>query len=232
MPENDHVPGAPEPDDAGGVRLSGTNRVEAFSDGVLAIVITLLVLDLRVPPHPPGGLLTALLQQWTGYVAYLASFLYVGVIWLNHHAAFNRIRYVDLGLHCANLGLLLTTAVLPFPTAVVSATLQEGLNTSDARVAVGFYALAGMVMCVSWLLFYAYVYRHADRLLEQEVPASDFGEHRVRAWAGILGYGVAGVLGIAAPSIALGVFVLLPLFYAISSEGLHQLQPKGILGLE
>ena len=86
---------------------SDTGRAEAFSDAVLAIVITLLVLDLQPPEHRPGQLLTALLDQWPTYLAYLTSFLYVGVVWLNHKAAFNRISQMDRGLHWANLAILL-----------------------------------------------------------------------------------------------------------------------------
>jgi uncharacterized membrane protein len=68
------------------VGLAATGRVEAFSDGVLAIVITLLVLELRVPQYKHGELLTALLHEWPSYLAFLVSFVYIGVIWLNHHA--------------------------------------------------------------------------------------------------------------------------------------------------
>jgi uncharacterized membrane protein len=80
-------------------RLSDTARVEAFSDGVFAIIITLLVLDLRKPEVGPGQLLSGLLQQWPTYLAYVTSFLYVGVVWQNHRAAFNRICLIDRGLH-------------------------------------------------------------------------------------------------------------------------------------
>jgi uncharacterized membrane protein len=77
--------------------LAESGRIEAFSDGVLAIVITLLVLDLRAPEER-GAMLHQLLQQWPAYVAYLASFAYVGVIWVNHHQLFTRIAAVDTGL--------------------------------------------------------------------------------------------------------------------------------------
>ena len=72
-----------------------TSRVEGFSDGVFAVAITVLVFDLRPARHAPGDLLRGLLGQWPVYVSYLASFLYVGVIWMNHHGAFTRIRRVD-----------------------------------------------------------------------------------------------------------------------------------------
>ena len=76
----------------GAVRLSDSSRVEAFSDGVLAITITLLVVELRRPDAAPGTLFDHLWRQWASYLAFLASFVYVGVIWLNHHSAFTRIR--------------------------------------------------------------------------------------------------------------------------------------------
>lgn len=77
--------------------LSETNRVEAFSDGVFAIVITLLVIDVRPPATQSGRLLHDLLAQWPTYLAYLTSFAYIGVIWLNHHALFRRVQRVDRG---------------------------------------------------------------------------------------------------------------------------------------
>ena len=99
-----------------GGRLSESGRVEAFSDGVLAIALTLLALDLRVPASQPGDFGRELLKQWPSYIAYLASFVYIGVIWANHHALFTRIDRVDRGLLARNLALLLPASVLPFPT--------------------------------------------------------------------------------------------------------------------
>ncbi|MEV2237910.1 TMEM175 family protein, partial [Micromonospora sp. NPDC049891] len=81
---------------------SDTSRAIAFSDAVLAIIITLLVVDLRVPEVPPGRLLFGLLEQWPGYAAYLASYAYVAVVWLNHKSTFNRIKESDRGLHWVN----------------------------------------------------------------------------------------------------------------------------------
>jgi TMEM175 potassium channel family protein len=89
-----------------GGQLSDSARVEAFSDGVLAIAITLLVLDLRAPV--PGDMQGQLLGEWP---AYLASFAYIGVIWVNHHQLFTRIAAVDFGLLWRNLALLLGASV-------------------------------------------------------------------------------------------------------------------------
>ena len=85
------------------VRLSETDRLEAFSDGVLSITITLLVVEIVRPEYASGQLLEKLTAQWASYIAFLASFCYAGVIWLNHRAVFARVRYCDRSLHLANL---------------------------------------------------------------------------------------------------------------------------------
>ncbi|WP_311258541.1 TMEM175 family protein [Microbacterium sp. WCS2018Hpa-9] len=85
----------------------------AFSDAIIAIVITLLVLDLRPPETEPGDLLRGLLEEWPTYLAYAASYVYLAVIWMNHKAAFLRIKEMDVGLQWANLGLLAALASYP-----------------------------------------------------------------------------------------------------------------------
>ncbi|HEX8132535.1 MAG TPA: TMEM175 family protein [Actinomycetes bacterium] len=97
------------------------NRLETFSDGVLAIAITLLVIDIRPPEvHRGERLAHALWMQWPSYVAYLVSFITIGVIWLNHHRVLDQVVRVDGPLLLLNLHLLLWTALIPFPTAVVA----------------------------------------------------------------------------------------------------------------
>ncbi|GLZ60844.1 MULTISPECIES: TMEM175 family protein [Micromonospora] len=195
----------------------------AFSDAIFAIIITLLVLDLRVPDVPPGRLLSGLLDQWPSYVAYLASYSYVAVVWLNHKAAFNRIQQADRGLHWRNLFVLFSTALLPFPTIVVSDALQEHNNT-DQRVAVAFYALIGALLCATWLAFFHYLARNPD-LLKEQVKDAFFRVERVRALTGVVLYILAGLVGyLAAPLIGLAIFLILPVFYGITSAGLYQSQ--------
>src|SRR5215211_1586279 len=102
-------------------------RLEAFSDGVFAIAITLLVLDIHVPtPQPGANLADELGAQWPSYAAYVVSFLTIGIIWINHHAMFRRAREVDHGIMTLNLLLLLCVGVLPFTTALMAAYLKEG----------------------------------------------------------------------------------------------------------
>jgi uncharacterized membrane protein len=128
-------------------------RVEAFSDAVLAIAITLLVLQL----HAAGGegsLAHRLGEQWPLYVSYLLSFLNIGIVWLNHHAIFSRLRGVDHVLVLLNLLLLLVVSVLPFPTEVLGDALRDG-DFADQRTAALLYAgnflFASAAFCALWL---------------------------------------------------------------------------------
>ncbi|HCA85250.1 MAG TPA: DUF1211 domain-containing protein [Streptomyces sp.] len=191
----------------------------------MAIAITILALEMRPPEHGPDRLFQALLHQWPVYLGYLTSFGYIGVIWLNHHQAFTRIRTVDRGLHAANLALLLTTAALAFPTAVLSEALQENFTGTDARTAVALYALVAAAMCASWLWIYTHLSRHRDLLTSRAEP--HYHRHgRLRAAAGIAGYALGGALGwLFHPAVALGVFALLPVFYFATSEGLRPERP-------
>jgi uncharacterized membrane protein len=122
----------------------GTSRVEAFSDGVFAIAITLLVLEIKIDPSDYGHLGRALAHEWPAYLAYVTSFLTVGSVWIAHHALFSRLRYIDSVLLRINLLLLMVAAFLPFPTGV----LAEALHASNRaeRVAIGFYGLTALVI--------------------------------------------------------------------------------------
>ncbi|QXG76619.1 DUF1211 domain-containing protein [Modestobacter sp. L9-4] len=198
-------------------RVADTGRVEAFSDGVLAIVITLLVLDLRAPEEE-GEFLTGLLDQWPVYVAYLASFGYVGVIWVNHHQLFTRIEAVDGGLLWRNLVLLLATSVLPFPTAVLGSAFQHG-DHHDQQVALVGYASVAACMCLAWLAVYRYLARHGE-LIAPDTPASWFLRERWRALLGLAADVAAAGAGIWQPVAGLVIAALLPVFYGLTSGGL------------
>jgi uncharacterized membrane protein len=135
-------------------------RIEAFSDGVFSIVITLLVLDLRVPREATlhgQTLAAALLQQWPTYLAYVMSFLQVGVVWANHHMMFHHIRRSDHILLVCNLLLLLCTAVLPFTTSLLAEYAY------GARADLTFSALlySGALCCAG--LFFNAIWTHALR---------------------------------------------------------------------
>lgn len=200
---------------------SDTSRAVAFSDAIIAIVITLLVLDLRPPRAEPGDLLPALLGEWPTYLAYAASYTYLAVIWMNHKPAFSRIREMDRGLQWANLGILATLALVPWPTAVIAETARTG-NLMDERVAVGLYAIIGALLCLAWLVFFSHLARHPD-LTKEEVDDSYFARERPRALIGVALYLAAGTAGVLIhPLVASVIFLLVPAFYGFTSHGLDQ----------
>jgi len=98
-------------------------RVEAFSDGVFAVAATLLIFNIQLDKTAPGGLLAALLAAWPKYAAYVASFLTIGVMWINHHSLFERITRINRALMFLNLLLLMAIVFLPFPTAVLGSNI-------------------------------------------------------------------------------------------------------------
>jgi uncharacterized membrane protein len=120
---------------------SETARVEAFSDRVFAIAITLLILNLKVPSGPAGHLGAALARQWPTYAAFLLSFFFIGIMWVNHHRLFNHIRRSDNGLLFLNLLLLLGITVVPFPTALLAAHYGTADRTVAAAVFNGTYVV-------------------------------------------------------------------------------------------
>ena len=176
--------------------LADSSRVEAFSDGVLAIAITLLVLDLRTAAHP-GHVGSELLAQWPTYLAYVASFIYIGVVWVNHHALFSRITSVDTGLLWCNLALLLAASVLPFPTAELAFAMGHGTR-GDKVSALVLYAVISSAMGATWLIMFSYLHRHS-RLLREDVTATFFRSERLRAVAGIIAPVVPVLIGLASP---------------------------------
>jgi TMEM175 potassium channel family protein len=129
---------------------SETSRVEAFSDGVFAIAITLLILDVRVPSATQPNLRQALLRQWPMYVAFLISFAFIGIMWVNHHRLFNHIRRTDNGLMFLNLLLLLGVTFVPFPTALLAAHYYSPGRTVAAAVFNGTYFVIAIFFNVLW----------------------------------------------------------------------------------
>ena len=126
---------------------------------------------------------------------------------------------MDHALHWANLGVLFAAALIPFPTAVMADAVSEG-DAADERVAVALYALAGVLLSVSWMAFFHYLSRHPD-LLTDETATDFFARERIRPLAGLALYAAAGVLGyLVSPRLALVIFFILPAYYGVTSHGL------------
>ena len=132
---------------------STTDRLEAFSDGVIAIAITLLILEIHVPPARQGHLLDALAHQWPSYVAFVLSFVTIGIMWVSHHSMFERIAAVDRKLLFINLLLLMGIGFLPFPTSLMATYVREGGTNSHIAAAIYSSTLVAIGIAFSgmWL---------------------------------------------------------------------------------
>lgn len=188
-------------------------RLEAFSDGVLAIVITLLILDIKVPPHATGHLGLALAEQWPQYVAYLTSFLIVGIIWLNHHATVHLLARTDYRLQVLNLLLLLPVTVLPWPTALLAEYAREG-TAADQRVAVLVYGLTSTAMAVGFNILWRYLLRHPE-LHRPEVTRELLRVRNRRYNIGLGVYPAATALGLLSLPLFLVLMLGLALMYLL-----------------
>jgi uncharacterized membrane protein len=197
-------------------RLQDTRRVEAFSDGVLAIAMTLLVLDLTTRVYRPGSFGAQLLSAWPAYVAFLSSFLYVAVMWVNHHAIFSRLTGVTTRLLWANMAVLLGAVVLAFTTAVLAQAFQDGLR-ADRQAAIAAYAVLMSAMCAGWAALII-VIRRTPAIWRDPDAAGFWGGLVRNSYVGIVGYLVAGLLGWVSPWIGLVLFAGFPVLYAVQAR--------------
>jgi len=133
---------------------SSTHRLEAFSDGVFAIAITLLIIEIGVPHvEAREDLGAALRDLWPSYFAYALSFVTIGIYWANHHALFQLFRRTDHVFLMMNVGFLMAIAFLPFPTAVLGEYLKEG---SHRDAAVTFYTIGLLLPATGWCTVWLY----------------------------------------------------------------------------
>ncbi|MEU8924573.1 TMEM175 family protein [Kitasatospora sp. NPDC048545] len=190
-----------------------TARLEAFSDGVFAIAITLLVLDLHVPePDTLHGrsLAAELVHQWPAYFAYLVSFLVIGIIWINHHAMCALAGRVDRRTLFANLFLLLTVSVIPYPTRMLAAYLTA--RHDDASTAAALYAATMLAMGIAFSLLFLSFTRDA-RMLHHPVPPQALRAALRRFGVGGLCYAATIALAYVSPIAMLATHAALAVYY-------------------
>jgi uncharacterized membrane protein len=191
--------------------VNDKGRVEAFSDGVFAIAITLLVLEIRVPEIGAGrSLWHALGQEWPSYAAYVVGFLTVGVTWLNHHTTFGQIAHVDRTLLLLNLLLLMSIAAIPWPVELVARYLDSG---SQASVAVAVLGLVMTAMSITFTAFWQYATRHPGLLREGVDPTAVRGG-RLRFAVGLAIYPALTLFSFVSAPVTLALHGVLALYYA------------------
>lgn len=192
-------------------RLLPPGRLEAFSDGVLAVAITLLSLDLRVPvPELTHDLRAALAVQWPTYAAFLISFLVIGVIWVNHHGLFANLARVDRGVMLLNVALLATVTAIPFATALMADYLRA--SGPDGHTAAVVYSLVMATMGVAFVLLWLYLRAHPHLLVDPGVAARSLR----RSLVGPPLYLAAAAVGLLSTYACLALHAVLALFFAFS----------------
>jgi TMEM175 potassium channel family protein len=204
----------------------GTGRTEAFSDGVFAIAITLLVLDISVPEADFDDLWDGIVDQWPAYLGYTTSFLTIGGIWLAHHGIFRRLQHIDSTVMRLNLLLLMTVSFLPFPTRLMAEAIHD---ESAERVAVVFYGIALLVNSLVLGAMWQAIARRRE-LLRSEITDPEV-QYLLRRTAPNIGF-YAGVtlLAILLPYVAaVGylVIAILLVFRAPSDPGVTRAGAAG-----
>ena len=195
----------------GGHSHSDTVRLEALSDGVIAVAITLLVLDLKVPHVGDGSLWRALVEQWPAYAAYVTSFLVIGILWVNHHSIFRQIRYAPRGLMLTNLTLLMLIVAIPFATSLVADYLTEsGIN---AKIAMAAYNALALAIAIAMTVLWGYALRRPE-LLESDIDVQDARRAFPRFSIGSTVYAVLILVSFISALLALAGTFFVALYYA------------------
>ena len=183
-----------------------TNRLEAFSDGVFAIVITLLVLELRVPEvhgwPVSQELLGGLKNLLPKFLRFAVSFIYITIYWINHHQLFHLLQKTDRGLFWLNSFFLMCLAFIPFPTALIGSYPSE-------TVAVVFYGVAMMVTAISFVLMKIYIF-YSGELIETSPSVRPSVFYLA---AGPLLYCAAVLLALVDIRLAIAIYLLIPIIY-------------------
>jgi uncharacterized membrane protein len=188
-------------------------RLEAFSDGVFAIAITLLVLDLRVPDVGSGSLANALGHQWPADVSYVVSFITIGIIWVNHHNLMRHLDHTDRGLLFLNVLFLMTVAVLPYPTALVS----HYARTPNAGTAALIYGGTMVAMALLFNALWHYAIRGGRLLGAGADPREVSGITRSYLPGPVL-YLTGTLVALVDADASLVIFALIAAFYVASSS--------------
>ena len=196
-------------------------RVEAFSDGVFAIAITLLVLEIAVPLGSDHDLIGALAALWPSYLAYVISFLTIGWVWIGHTAIIAHVTGVDRFLIRLNLALLLAVAFLPFPTKLMGEYLGK---SEPERVAVIFYGIVLLVIEVLLMAMWRYVIEAKD-LRHPDVSEDELEGLRRRTLPGIALFLGAMVVSFIAPSVGVLLYLGICVFLLVPVSSIRRAVP-------
>jgi uncharacterized membrane protein len=184
-----------------------TSRLEAFSDGVFAVAITLLVLDLNVP----GGenLWHQLKDEWPSFASFFVSFWVIGIIWVNHHGVLDHLKQADRAVLYLNLLVLMTVVFIPFSTALMAEHLKSG---ADEDVAAVVYSSAFLAMGLAFGVLWTYITRHRDTL-GVELHDEEVRRTNVLFLIGNPFYLVAVAVAFISPAVVLIIIATVAVYY-------------------
>jgi TMEM175 potassium channel family protein len=187
-----------------------TGRLEAFSDGVFAVAITLLVLDLNVPGG--GDLWHQLKDEWPQFASFFVSFWVIGIIWVNHHGLLDHLKRTDRPVLYLNLLVLMTVVFIPFSTALMAEHLKSG---ADEKVAALVYASAFLAMGIAFNLFWAYIVKHRPQL-GVKIPDEEVRRMSVGFMIGSPLYLVAVGVAFISPAVVLIITGAVAAYYMVA----------------
>jgi uncharacterized membrane protein len=201
-----------------------SRRAESFSDGVFAVAITVLVFNLLTVADktaPPGTLTVTgtsghpgLGHYWPAYLAYVVSFLTIGIMWLNHHTMFSQVTKVDRPVLVLNLLLLMGIVAIPFPTALVADHLTGSAGGPQASLAAVIYGLVMIVISIGYASVWMYLAAHQEALgARRRVHRPRLSTFRFTVGNG--GYVAGTLIAVVSPVSALIIFGLLAVYYMI-----------------
>jgi TMEM175 potassium channel family protein len=189
------------------------NRIEAFTDGVFAIIVTLLVLELKVPalhnPRSVGELAGRLVQLLPQFLSWLISFVIVSKFWLNHHHIFGLARHANYSLVWLNVIFLMCQSFIPFPTALM------GEHASNP-LAVSFFGCVMAINTIAFIAMHRYILRH---LLRPELARAQEPHIILKSFVGVISYLIGAGSAWFNVDVAFAVYLLTPLFFIVPPQG-------------
>jgi uncharacterized membrane protein len=186
------------------------NRLEAFSDGVFAVAITLLVLEINIP----GGenLWHQLKEEWPSFASFFVSFWVIGIIWVNHHGVIDHLKRADRGVLYLNLLVLMSVVLIPFATALMAEHLKSG---DDETVAAAVYAGAFVLMAVAFGVLWEYITRHRTKL-GVELTDEEVRRRSIAFQIGNPFYAIALIVAFISPAVVLVIIGALAVYYMVA----------------
>jgi uncharacterized membrane protein len=201
----------------GTIHAMDTRRLESFSDGVFAIAITPLVLEIHVPERAGGRLAHELADQWPSYLAYVVSFMVIGIIWMNHHAVVDHLRVANRPFMGINLFLLLWVGLIPWPTQLVAQYMRQGGD--GERVAALVHSGTMTMMGAAFGLLWSYASRDR-RLLGSDLSDAEIAHRTRRFMLGTPIYAASVAVACFSAPASIAIIAALAVYYAAPRGGM------------